>query len=123
MVQSETTLRTYQFCLDNPVLKKLCYFYRVHIVSWLTAFVCSATLHADDLRRRPFEPDEHTVVLYHFDEGAGNKTHAALGDKSLMLRANKRGLWGRRDGFGATARFQRKDDDPNLLVGPANHDK
>ena len=80
-------------------------------------------LRADDSWRRPFEPDEHTVVLYHFDEGAGNETHDALGDNSLTLRANKRGLWGRRDGFGATARFERKDDDPNLLVGPANHDK
>ena len=89
----------------------------------VTAFVSASTSHADDSWRRPFEPDKHTVVLYHFDEGAGNETHDALGDKSLTLRANKRGLWGRREGFGATARFQRKDDDPNLLVGPANHDK
>ena len=104
-------------------MKKRDYFYNVHVAFCLAAFVGSPRLHADDSWRRPFEPDEHTVVLYHFDEGAGNETHDALGDNSLTLRANKRGLWGRRDGFGATARFERKDDDPNLLVGPANHDK
>ncbi|MAR08919.1 MAG: hypothetical protein CL681_02955 [Blastopirellula sp.] len=104
-------------------MRKLSYFYYAFIVLCLTAFVCSRPVRADDSWRRPFDPDEHTVVLYHFDEGAGNKTHDALGDKSLTLRANQRGLWGRRDGFGATARFQRKDDDPNLLVGPKNHDK
>lgn len=95
----------------------------VPVVLYLSTFLCSQSLHADDSWQRPFEPDDHTVVLYHFDEGAGNETHDALGDKSLTLRANKRGLWGRRDGFGATARFERKDDDSNLLIGPANHDK
>ena len=103
--------------------KKLSCYYRVRVVLCLAAIVCSAPLRADDVWRRPFDPDEHTVVLYHFDEGTGNETHDALEDKSLTLRANKRGLWGRRDGFGATVRFERKDDDPNLLVGPANHDK
>ena len=103
--------------------KKLGCYYHVCVVLCLAAIVCSPPLRADDAWRRPFDPDEHTVVLYHFDEGAGNETHDALGDNSLTLRANKRGLWGRRDGFGATARFERKDDDPNLLVGPANHDK
>ena len=88
--------------------KKLGCFYRVHVVLCLAACVRSPTLRADDSWRRPFEPDEHTVVLYHFDEGAGNETHDALGDKSLTLRANKKGLWGRREGFGATARFERK---------------
>jgi hypothetical protein len=104
-------------------MKKLGCFYRVRVVLCLAAFICSPTLRADDSWRWPFESDEHTVVLYHFDEGAGNETYDAMGDKSLTLRANKRGLWGRREGFGATARFERKDDDPNLLVGPTNHDK
>ena len=104
-------------------MKKHCCFDSVRVVLCLAAFVCVPTLRADDSWRQPFEPDEHTVVLYHFDEGAGNETYDACGDKSLTLRANKRGLWGRREGFGATARFERKDDDPNLLVGPANHDK
>ena len=26
---------------------------------------------------KPFTPDRHTVVLYHFDEGEGNETHDA----------------------------------------------
>ena len=96
----------------------------VRVLPGLAALVVfSPRLDAEDAWRRPFEPDEQTVVLYHFDEGAGNETRDALGDKSLTLHANKRGLWGRRAGFGATARFERKDDDPNLLVGPANHDK
>lgn len=93
------------------------------VASLLAFFVSESPSCADDSWRRPFEPDEDTVVLYHFDEGTGNETHDALGDNSLTLRANKHGLWGRRDGFGATARFERKDDDPNLFVGPANHDK
>ena len=104
-------------------MKKLRRFCSVHVALCLAAFVCSPLVRADNSWRRPFDPDEDTVVLYHFDEGAGDETHDALGDKSLTLRANKRGLWGRRDGFGATARFERKDDDPNLLIGPANHDK
>jgi hypothetical protein len=104
-------------------MKKHGYNYTVHVVLCLAAFVCLPLVRADDSWQRPFEPDDHTVVLYHFDEGTGNETHDALGDRSLTLRANKRGLWGRRDGFGATARFERKDDDPSLLVGPANHDK
>ncbi len=96
----------------------------VRVLPGLAALVVfSPRLNAVDARQRPFEPDEQTVVLYHFDEGAGNETRDALGDKSLTLHANKRGLWGRRAGFGATARFERKDDDPNLFVGPANHDK
>lgn len=96
---------------------------RVQVVFCLAAICCSPAFCADDSWRQPFEPDEHTVVLYHFDEGTGNETHDALGDKSLTLRANKRGLWGRHEGFGPTARFERKADDPNLLIGPANHDK
>ena len=113
-----------QLCLDSiSLMKKHSCFYNVRVALCLAACVCAPLVRADDSWRQPFEPDEHTVVLYHFDEGAGNETHDALGDNSLTLRANKRGLWGRRDGFGATARFERKHDDPNLLVGPANHDK
>ena len=77
---------------------------------------------ADEEWRHPFTPDEHTVVLYHFDEGSGNETRDALGDQELTLRA-KRALWGKRTGFGSTARFERRPDDANVLVGPVNNDK
>ncbi len=70
---------------------------------------------------RPFEPDEHTVALYHFDEGEGDQAHDACGDPALTLRAYKKALWGRRPGFGSTARFDRQN--AHLLVGPANNDK
>ena len=76
---------------------------------------------ADDSWRRPFKPDKQTIVLYHFDEGAGNQAHDAMGDKALTLRAYKQGLWGQRDGFGGTARFDRHND--HLLIGPTNNDK
>ncbi len=72
---------------------------------------------------KPFQADEHTVVLYHFDEGEGNTARDALGDPDLTLRANKQALWGKRPGFGATARFERRADDANLLIGPTNNDK
>ncbi len=71
--------------------------------------------------REPFEPDEHTVALYHFDEGSGDEAHDACGDPELTLRAYKEALWGSRPGFGATARFDRQN--AYLLVGPANNDK
>ena len=71
--------------------------------------------------REPFEPDEHTVALYHFDEGSGDEAHDACGDPELTLRAYKEALWGSRPGFGATARFDRQN--AHLLVGPANNDK
>ena len=71
--------------------------------------------------REPFEPDEHTVALYHFDEGQGDEAHDACGDPELTLRAYKEALWGSRPGFGATARFDRQN--AHLLVGPANNDK
>jgi hypothetical protein len=48
---------------------------------------------ADETWKRPFLPDSHTVVLYHFDEGVGNEAHDALGDKALTLRANKQVIW------------------------------
>ena len=105
------------------MIKKLDGSFCLRVLPGLAALAFSPQLNAEDAWRRPFEPDHHTVVLYHFDEGSGNEAHDALGDRSLTLRANKRGLWGRRGGFGATARFQREDDDPNLLVGPTNHDK
>lgn len=64
--------------------------------------------HAADLLpaslREPFRPDEHTVVLYHFDEGQGAQTRDAMGDPALTLRAHKDFLWGKRPGFGSTAR-------------------
>ena len=72
---------------------------------------------------RPFEPDEHTVALYHFDEGEGDLAHDACGDRELTLRAHGKALWGSRPGFGATARFTGSDDDADLLVGPVNDDK
>ena len=89
----------------------------------LLILVVSSKLSADDSWRRPFKADEQTVVLYHFDEGTGNETRDALGDDSVTLRANKKALWGQRDGFGKTIRFERVDDDSNLLIGPVNHDK
>ena len=73
--------------------------------------------------RGPFHPDEHTVVLYHFDEGEGPETHDAMGDSALTLRAHKKALWGTHPGFGSTARFSVREDDANLLIGPVNNDK
>ncbi len=73
--------------------------------------------------RKPFHPDQHTVVLYHFDEGKGNEARDACGDAALTLRAHKAALWGSRPGFGTTARFARRADDADLRVGPANNDK
>ena len=64
---------------------------------------------------RPFEPDEHTVALYHFDEGEGDEAHDACGDPDLTLRSSGRALWGSRPGFGTTARFERSDS--NIRVG------
>jgi len=72
---------------------------------------------------KPFEPDEHTVALYHFDEGEGSEARDACGDPALTLRARKQALWGSRPGFGSTARFERRADDANVLVGPTNNDK
>ena len=69
----------------------------------------------------PFEPDEHTVALYHFDEGSGDEAHDACGDPELTLRSKGRALWGSRPGFGSTARFERSDS--NIRMGPVNHDK
>ena len=73
--------------------------------------------------KRPFRPDGHTVVLYHFDEGEGNFAGDACGDEELTLRAHKAALWGSRPGFGSTARFARRADDADVRVGPANNDK
>ena len=70
---------------------------------------------------RPFEPDGHTVALYHFDEGEGDEAHDACGDPDLTLRSGGKALWGGRPGFGSTARFERSD--ANLRIGPANNDK
>ncbi len=70
---------------------------------------------------QPFEPDEHTIALYHFDEGSGDEAHDACGDPALTLRAYQQALWGSRPGFGSTARFDRQN--AHLLVGPANNDK
>ena len=70
---------------------------------------------------RPFEPDAHTVALYHFNEGEGDEARDACGDPELTLRSGGRALWGSRPGFGSTARFERSD--ANLRIGPANHDK
>ena len=73
---------------------------------------------------KPFEPDENTVVLYHFDEGQGAKARDACGDAELTLRA-KVPLWGSHPGFGSAASFTRRKekDDANVFVGPTNNDK
>ncbi|MDP7305480.1 MAG: hypothetical protein QGG09_20385, partial [Pirellulaceae bacterium] len=93
----------------------------VSVLCFLTAVVSTVSLRADDSWQRPFKPDQHTVVLYHFDEGAGNEAHDAMGDDALTLRAWKRSLWGTRPGFKTTARFDRQND--HLLIGPTNNDK
>ena len=102
-------------------MMKLGCFYSVHVLFCLAAFGCSPLVRADDSWRRPFEPDQHTVVLYHFDEGRGNETHDASGDPALTLRPKETALWGSRPGFGATARFDRQDG--HVLFGPVNNDK
>ena len=93
----------------------------VSVLCFLTAVVSTVSLRADDSWQRPFKPDQHTVVLYHFDEGAGNEAHDAMGDDALTLHAWKRSLWGTRPGFKTTARFDRQND--HLLIGPTNNDK
>ena len=78
---------------------------------------------ADHPPSGPFIVDAYTVALYHFDEGEGDATHDATGDRALSLRAHKKALWGQRDGFGSTARFVRSADDANILIGPCNDNK
>ena len=82
--------------------------------------LCSAE--AKPAWQKPFRPDRHTVVLYHFDEGKGNTARDAGGDAALTLRA-KKAAWGSRPGFGTTARFERRADDADLRVGPINNHK
>ena len=106
---------------EGLMLTSIHYMQRVSVISCLAVAACTSVSRGDDAWRRPFEPDKHTVVLYHFDEGTGNRTHDATGDKKLTLRAFKRSLWGRRPGFGTTARFDRQND--HLLIGPTNNDK
>ena len=93
----------------------------LQLLSSLAAILLSGHIQAEDAWRQPFNPDENTVVLYHFDVGTGNQTHDAMGDKALTLNAYKESLWGQRDGFGTTAKFDRQNG--HLLVGPTNHDK
>ena len=86
---------------------------------------CSSLARGDDGWdwKKPFRPDEHTVVIYHFDKSEGNDAYDACGDAALTLRAHKAALWGSHPGFGSTARFDRKADDADLRVGPTNNDK
>lgn len=95
------------------------------VLSALTAVALSLSNHAaaEEPWKQPFRIDEHTVALYHFDEGEGNEARDANRDPELTLRANTQALWGKRTGFGATARFIRTDDDANLLIGPIDNDK
>ena len=100
------------------------------LIGWVTLMGVSSFVSAqgdespmsDDFSK-PFDPDEHTVSLYHFDEGEGNEAHDACGDPALTLRAHKMALWGEHPGFGSTARFDRRADDADLRVGPTNNDK
>ena len=92
-----------------------------HALSFLLVAACAANLNAADSWLRPFRPDPHTVALYHFDEGSGNHAHDAMGDPKLTLQAYEQALWGKRAGFGTTARFDRHND--HLLIGPTNNDK
>ena len=95
----------------------------VAVVLFFSPDPCRAKDNGGSDWTRPFRPDRHTVVLYHFDEGQGDVAHDACGDRALTLRAHKRALWGTRAGFGATARFARRADDADLRVGPADNDK
>ena len=71
---------------------------------------------------RPFEPDGHTVALYHFDEGEGNDAHDACGDSELTLRSGGAGAVGAA-GRASGPRRGSSAADANLRIGPANHDK
>lgn len=66
--------------------------------------------------------DGDTIALYRFDEGDGNAAHSACGDPSLTLHA-KQAQWGSRPNGGAVARFEPREDDATVFVGPVNHDK
>jgi len=88
------------------------------LLTGLVPLLCASCLAAGSSFSVPFTPDKHTLALYHFDEGEGNETHDACGDPVLTLRAHKQALWGERPGFGATARFERIEDDANVIVGP-----
>ena len=103
------------------VMRFLLHCHRLKVFSSFVAILLSGQIQAEDTWRQPFKPDENTVVLYHFDEGTGNQTHDAMGDKALTLNAYNESLWGQRDGFGTTAKFDRQND--HLLVGPTNNDK
>ena len=48
---------------------------------------------------RPFEPDEHTVALYHFDEGAGDEAHDACGDPGADAAVRWTGVVGQPAGL------------------------
>ena len=93
------------------------------VISGFTLAFSAPSGAADNISAGPFKPDEHTVALYHFDEGTGNEARDACGDPEITLRAHKQALWGERHGFGATAKFVRTSDDANILIGPINNDK
>ena len=93
------------------------------LLTGLVPLLCASCLAAGSSFSVPFTPDKHTLALYHFDEGEGNEAHDACGDPALTLRAHKQALWGERPGFGATARFERIEDDANVFVGPINNPK
>ena len=93
------------------------------VISGFTLAFSAPSGAADNISAGPFTPDEHTVALYHFDEGTGNEARDACGDPEITLRAHKQALWGERHGFGATAKFVRTSDDANILIGPINNDK
>ena len=92
-----------------------------HLGFAIAIAVGTAQVGAETDWTRPFTPDEHTVALYHFDEGRGNETLDACGDPELTLRAMETALWGSRPDFGATARFDRRD--AGIRIGPVNNDK
>ena len=82
--------------------------------------------HAADLLpaslREPFRPDEHTVVLYHFDEGRAPR-RGSHGRSRPDPESPQRFPLGEAPGFGSTARFEVREDDANLVIGPVNNDK
>ena len=48
-------------------------------VFMLAMMCCVATFAQGGSPLAPFEPDEHTLLLYHLDEGAGDVAHDASG--------------------------------------------
>ena len=100
-----------QECCDGRRLRHSRY--TLLYAALLLAPVCLT--HADT-PATPFEPDEHTLLLYHFDEGSGATAHDAT---AAAYHGEVRGAqWG--DGkFGSALSFDGKDDSVFRHLTPA----